>query len=190
MRWAREHFRGDNSGRCGGLPATYWMSPREQRIENELSARHMLAVFSVARLGRQQSAATFRAIIKKARAYDAHEWITRCLIDSTRKRTSKDIGSPDSARLKRIANAEAASGHQKIGAGLWKMVARLCGPSGNEHEASAAYAAAEKCLSLSGGSGSAKLELYREWFGRAWQIRRYGEAIQVLRNLEDTAHKN
>ena len=84
---------------------------------------------------------------------------------------------------------EVAAGHQRIAAGLWKMVARNIAFTGNERDASGAYAAAHKCLSLSQDSAAEKLELYREWFGRVWQARRYGEAIDLLRNLEDSAQQ-
>ncbi len=62
------------------------VATRTNNREYELSARHMLAVSSLIRRRKPQSAAKFRAAINKARAYDAHEWVTRCLIDSTRER--------------------------------------------------------------------------------------------------------
>ena len=166
------------------------VAARTKNREYELSAFHMLAVSSLTRRGKLQSAAKFRATINRARAYDAPEWVIRCIIDSTRERTRRGIGSPDLARLRRTANAEAAAGHQRIAAGLWKMVGRNSAFTDNERDASSAYAAAEKCLSLSPDSAAAKLELYREWYGRSWQARRYGEAIKLLGILEDAAKQS
>jgi tetratricopeptide (TPR) repeat protein len=166
------------------------VAARTKNREYELAARHMLAVYSLIRRGKRQSAAKFRATINKARAYDAPEWVVRCIIDSTRERTRRGIGSPDLARLRKMANIEAAAGHQRLAAGLWKMVARNTGFTDNERDPSSAYAAAEKCLSLSPDSAAAKLELYREWYGRLRQARRYSEAIEVLRILEDTSRGN
>ena len=166
------------------------VAARTKNREYELAACHMLAGYSLIRRGKRQSAAKFRATINKARAYDAPEWVVRCIIDSTRERTRRGIGSPDLARLRKIANIEAAAGHQRIAAGLWKMVGRNGAFTDNEPDPSSAYAAAEKCLSLSPDSAAAKLELYREWYGRLWHARRYSEAIKLLRILEDTGRQN
>jgi tetratricopeptide (TPR) repeat protein len=89
-----------------------------------------------------------------------------------------------------MASIEAAAGHQLIAAGLWKMIGRNGGSTDNEFDSFRAYEAAEKCLSLSPDSAGAKLELYREWYGRLWLARRYTEAIERLRILEDTARQN
>jgi tetratricopeptide (TPR) repeat protein len=166
------------------------VAARTKNREYELTACHMLAVCSLIRRGKLQSAAKFSATIKKARAYDAQEWVIRSMIDSTRERTRKGIGSPDLIRLRRMANAEAASRHQNIAAGIWKMVAGVSAFRGKDDDALNAYSAAEKCLSLRPDAIASKLGLYREWFGCAWRARRYEEAIKILRTMEDAARRN
>jgi tetratricopeptide (TPR) repeat protein len=156
---------------------------RAHSEEDELGALHMIAVSHLALGDTRGAKLQFRQAIAKARRRHADEFLSRCLIDSTRPPIRRGVGSPDRKRLQRIAKRELAR-HSSVAAYIWRAVARVAAADGlDDASASNAYATAIHCLS-SPSAARLKVGFIREHFAWAWQRRRYDEALRALEDLE------
>ncbi len=165
------------------------IAERSGNTDNELSARHMMAVSSLARRN-PQSEKEFGAAIRTARAKKADHWLIRCLVDSSRSVTARGLGQPQISPLRRSATIESKRGNHLIAGRLWRTVARICAASKSDQVASNAYTAAANVLARLCDCIPETLDVYREWFTWAWDAQWYSEALRVLLGSEKLARKS
>jgi len=156
---------------------------RVESDEDVLGALHMLAVSHLALGNESEAKARFRQAIGKARKRHAHEFLSRCLVDSTRSKTRGGVSDPERIRLERIAKREHTL-RSPVAAHIWRAIARVAAADGREDEvASKAYRTAIRLLSFP-SVVPLRVDFSREHFAWAWRRRRYDEALCVLEDIE------
>jgi tetratricopeptide (TPR) repeat protein len=152
--------------------------------EDELGALHILAVSDLALGNKRDAMLRFRQAIARARKRGADEFLSRCLIDSTRSIIRGQIGNPDRSRLKRIAKREQRR-RSPVAAYIWRAIARVAAANGDDAAASDAYATSMEYLSSRSPSAlELKSDFAGEHFTWAWHRHRYDEALRALQDLE------
>jgi tetratricopeptide (TPR) repeat protein len=167
---------------CGS--ALIALARKARSEEDELGALHMLAVSELALGNKRDATLRFRQAISRARKRGADEFLSRCLVDSTRSATLGQISNPDRSRLTRIAKREQKR-RSPVAGYIWRAIARVADADGDDAVASNAYATAMQCLSSrSPSTRRLKADFAGERFTWAWHHHRYDEALRVLKDLE------